>query len=586
MKRKILMSIISLGIVTGSFAREMRSPLSLRSGVQLGYMHYPILRPKADDTCWNFDVWGAGEARLAPDAFHKDDNGSTTKKESLAGIWFGRTEFTLADAFAPGTIQLGNPFFNIATFRPTFDYEESIAMFGLNIERAFCCGAWRVGLKSAMPFRAMKVSLDSCCDLIQGGRLCDVCRMKREQVPTDVSEPETVVISNSYAYRLDFLAALLQQINDPTSNFVVFANPMVFDRITMAQNIDVTDVNGSPIHVIKRLDGTAPQPPMPCAAGQETVSSTAGVAADGGNGANNERLRFLGSTNYTPLGNNQANQRTLWVVPTMLANGDSLLPAANTIQDRINSIVQSVSECDLTDLLSSNSVTFNTQRQTGAGDLDVYLYAQRDWCACDCQYGFFQGMVGVRFPTAKRQKDPLKLLALQPLGNNRHWEVKVGAELGWEPTDWLAMKIDGLYSHAFRRTERVAAPFQGATVKNIGPLIDGRISWDYFIGNVDFTFLSPCNACGVGFDVGYQIYVKGKDRIKFDQETAVDFLGNVQPLDADVLRNRTDVIAHKVKTEMFVQGEYWQIFGGWTHVFAGKNAMRESDWHLGFYIYF
>ncbi len=68
--------------------------------------------------------------------------------------------------------------------------------------------------------------------------------------------------------------------------------------------------------------------------------------------------------------------------------------------------------------------------------------------------------------------------------------------------------------------------------------------------------------------------------------TATDFLGFTQPLDKNVLRERTDVVSHKVRTEMFHQGDFWELFAGWTHVFAGKNAPKETDWHLGLIAYF
>jgi hypothetical protein len=60
----------------------------------------------------------------------------------------------------------------------------------------------------------------------------------------------------------------------------------------------------------------------------------------------------------------------------------------------------------------------------------------------------------------------------------------------------------------------------------------------------------------------------------------------VQPLDAHVIERRTNVMAHKVKTEIFYQGDYYETFAGWHHVFAGKNASKETDWYIGFAIYF
>ncbi len=87
-------------------------------------------------------------------------------------------------------------------------------------------------------------------------------------------------------------------------------------------------------------------------------------------------------------------------------------------------------------------------------------------------------------------------------------------------------------------------------------------------------------------NVGYNIYVKREDDITLKQKKAKDFFGITQRLDHTILEQRTFVVAHKIKTEAFHQGDCWEIFGGWSHVVAGKNATRDTDWHIGFAVFF
>jgi hypothetical protein len=250
------------------------------------------------------------------------------------------------------------------------------------------------------------------------------------------------------------------------------------------------------------------------------------------------------------------------------------------IRMAINDLLENLPSTGAISFLESQGVTFGTQKHVGIGDIDSELYFNTEWCDF-----FFEGIFGVRWPSGIKVTDPGRLLGIFSTGNNRHYEVKFGGIGTYDPRVWAHIRAEAFYSYVIPRNERVAAPFAGATVKNIGPAINAKISWHKFVAHLDGIFLVPCNP-RVGFLAGYEVYVKSKDNISLRQTTAVDFLGNTRPLDADVLQMRTDVVSHKVRTEMFHQGDFWELFGGWTHVFAGKNAPKESDWHIGFVAYF
>ena len=282
----LLLGVMGLGNVLIE-AREFRTPLALI--YEPGFLHYPLPRPTEDDTCWNYDVWGAGYVRSADQGF-TDKHG--TKKESLAGIYFGKQDFKGIDAFAPGVVAPSNPFLSFATLSPRFDYTENGAIFGFTLDRAFCCGEWHLGLRTRLPFRSIKVELDSCCD-IQQEQLEDVCRTGREHVNNEESDPK--VVEDSFAYRLDFLSVLLMTQNQP--ELLVKYNDNGHIKMDQKDVDEKVIVSGKPpIHVIQRDDGSVPNVPFARVIdgnGGINVCNATPLANSGSGLGNNQRGRFV-----------------------------------------------------------------------------------------------------------------------------------------------------------------------------------------------------------------------------------------------------------------------------------------------------
>jgi hypothetical protein len=352
-----------------------------------------------------------------------------------------------------------------------------------------------------------------------------------------------------------------------------------------------------PPYALRATDPTIQTEPSVCAnhISGSFATSVAGLpilAADGSGVPTEGRAVFsMVPGFYVPLSTDVAEQQTLWVVPTASSGGTGIpadfdiVQPARAIQSAFNAIVNAAEFSVIDFLASVTDISFQTQRTSGPGDFLAELYLHRDLCGCWGDW-FAEGIVGASFPTAKRDNFP-NLLLFVPRGNNGHYEVKIGGFLGWQPFDWLAIKFDGFYNWALSRNENVAASFMGATVKNIGPAIKAKISWEYFVGDLDFTFLIPCICPELGVNVGYQPYVKRKDKIDFvNATTATDLLGNVEPLDPSVLAMRTNEVAHTLKGELFYQACSWQIWGGFNHAVAGKNAPVQSAWYIGADVYF
>lgn len=574
-KKVIFLGLAMAGLVSTMFARELRTPWALWHGPQ----HAPIPWPVDEDSCWHYNTWFGAERKQSNKVLI-DKN--SAESEPLAGVIFGKPSFVALDAFAPETISPANPFLAVAQITPQYCYNENSAWFGLTAERIVGCDCtWRIGGRAILPFRAIKTELTNCCDVEE--TLQDMCAQQNDRLdgaPFGLSNAQTVL--DCYSYRLDFVSALYvtQAGLPPHEPAVKYANPDKNDRITFFDS-DVTNGNpdGPILYVTQRDNETRPEGAF-CEA-QPIIEGFPILSADGTGLANNDRAQFGSGTNYTPLGSDVAQQRQLWIGPAVenVVGSAEMVLESRIIGDRINQIVRNLNQTAL-DFLKANGVDIGTQKLNGTGMLNTELYFNHDFCK-----GFLEGWVGVQWPTGIRVKNPGQVLKIFTTGNNHHYEFRFGGVATWNPACWFAFKVDALYAHAFKARERVAAAFKGATVKNIGPAINSDISWNYLFGHASFNFFNPCNPrTGVMF--GYEWYTKFKDKVRFDQTTATDFLGNTRELDPNVLEFRTDVVSHKGMVELFHQGDFWELFGGWTSVFAGKNAPKESDWYIGFVTYF
>lgn len=590
----ILLFACTLLCMQGLSARELRTPLSF---LYYWWTQYPLERPIDEETCWQFELLGGAYHRESADAF-LDKN--TTKKEPLSGIMFNKPDFTLNEAFPDGVVPtdllIQNPLLNAAVISPRISYNENGAYWGFAFDREICNSCWRVGVRGTLPVRRINVELDDCCDLAE--TLDDMI-----DVSCDVLADGTV-IQSSYAFRLDFLSSLR---TCGGARVVTYGNgdPAAVAEVRNTQVAGVrlsNDANTNfPAHV-KKSAGRFPAKPY-SARGVTTGNLTNLPDAEvpnlssTGNGSlrDNDRRKFNSNTNYTGAGNLETlkeNQRMLWVVPTVRTD-NQITGGGNDIRDIIVGGCPENGICisGLLDQLGPNDgpinflqaqgINFRSTHLVGLGDFITQFYA--NW-ANDCY--FFEGVFGIVWPTGRREKDSGDLLrVLFPRGNNKHFEVQFAALGGWDRWDWLKIKADALYAHAIKRNEHVAAAFAGETVKNIGPDTCADVSWNYFVTDIDFTFVHPKN-CDLGFDVGYQAYIKLEDNISFKETQAMTLGGTLVNLDPSVLESRTDVVAHKLRLQGFWQTDYLRVYGGWNHVFAGKNAPRETDWYLAAGIYF
>lgn len=575
MKKLVVISALGLVMVHALESRELRAPLALWRG----FVHYPL--DHYDDRCNDIDVWGAGYYRFASRAFPCED---TTCKVPLSQLYFGSPSFRLRQAFANGVNTVpGNPFITVSKITPLIEYNEKGAIFGFTSGRRFRNNRVRVGFRARLPVRFVTVRQNASARALQGATAKDLCFTQNERYP--LNNPTSNVVNNVYACRLDLISALTTVPGQPLVNY-----NGTNGRVTIA-GIDATNGNtntaggadrpGAKVNLVGSPTGARP----PRNFGElDTVVNTLPSLPANGQGVGTSRTVFGANVNYSALAQNPDAQAQLYLVPTISTvdqNNFRLTADAAAIHTAIQNAINNLSDGSVIDFLDSEGVTFDTQQIEGLGDLNTELYLGYDFNNCFWGEGHF----GVVFPTGKKVCDPGRLLA-QPLGNNGHFELRIGGELGYEFSDWLKVRADSSYFFVLRNRESIAAPFTGATVQNIGPAVFADISWSSFLGHVDFTFVPPCMPC-LGFDIGYELYAKARDKVRLCQATAANFGGGAQQtLDATVAERDTRRVEHKVRTEVFYNTGYFDVVGGFANTFAGQNIQQETDWYLGLVVSF
>lgn len=608
----ILVSLLGASGLTVAQRGDFRSPLTITRG----YMHWQLQPVK--DTAWyplmNVDVkedsldcpmyyeqWVTGFVRTAGKEFRNtelnDDgeikNSCTSKTASLAGLFLGTPSFRGVQAFANSTLPTLtlaniNPLLGSAIITPAVEYNEHGVTFGGRVEYRW--GQDRmlhVGTRLSLPFKVVEVSTTD-----------DAYQETLEDM-FQVREIDALNQQKDIAIRFDFLNSLeanqgtplIRQVNTPQIDLKVGDNT-VSGTTAAGDSIGLSDIIPS-MYVVR--SGTVNQLiQFNNAAESESfrrlASEVSGPLNANGLGGSDGSVFFLKTgTDYAGTGNLLNNipvEASLFMVPRALTSNVNEL--ASTTASVVNRIVASVQDADLSNRLATDFFTeqginlFSNARTIGLGDMDTELYVgyghQWDW--------FIDGIFGIKIPTGTKQKESeaLNIFKMQT-GNNRHWEMAIGLEGGWQVCNWFAFKLGYGFHHAFKRKQLLPASFVGSTVQGIGPAVEGHVSWNYQTANADFTFFHPRNA-DMGWMVGYEFFAKMKDKVSFEQETAKDFLGNTQPLDSDLLEKNTKGMLHKIRGQIFHRWNYFEIFAGGSQAVGGRNAMKESEGHIGFVVYF
>ncbi len=646
MKKRLLTMVSLLSMISGSLdaaTSYFRTPLSFIES-RWGTVHYPL--PWLDECdCWEIDTLGVYYQRNACKAYGRDpdcilndcdesckDSFDKVSRDtvSLSQLWFGKESFCADQIFAGGRLitPIDNPFLPFVKITPNFDYNERGAALALNAvrKRLGCDESWFVGGRVAMPIKVIEVN-QRCAGPVEEIKddFANVIVTVQQQFnqETQGSGIGSTDSREVKGYRLDFLSLMKLPDGTPMVEYGTVGADATTDTRIAGQNITTNETQSTssntgmraPIYAYKQSNGIFPLPaqglnkdtatfplspvdtnafPMIDADANAILSAAGnGGLADGQYGAFggfdspnpnappcfiNQQLDYAGN-----LGVDPAAQKQLFIVPVGMSSGGPTWETVGlVVQDTIEYVLNNFEDLGdfALDFFSDRGINFScSDCSTGAGDTFVEFYGGK---MRECW--FADGLIGFRFPTGTNYDDP-KRIYQQTTGNNGHFATKIGAEGGYMPCEWLGIKLDFFWRHNFEHMEKRAAAFKGALTRNIGPCIDARVKWDDFQFHADFTFFSP-KCPDLGWDFGYELYAKTDDSVCFCRIEADDFVGKTEQLDACILEDNTNTQSHKVRGEIFNRWGCFQIFLGGSYIIAGKQVMKETEWHIGMKAYF
>ncbi len=560
----------------------------------------------------------------------------------------------------------GMPAISFSRLAPSISYSEHGFIAGLNAHRKLGADRnWRIGARASLPFKMINTSRDCCnCktaesfDDVMSLGVCNVC-------PEDTGRPTPVqTFAYRLDFLSSLLLSSAGTCGGVDIPLVTYGDGTNIyqdgttnykccpvDGPTKIAQIDIGPYYAKAPGVYPPSNGTnmddpsadglmVPKPPVfatvsengciptnaiePGCFGKEIPvgSATALLEADGGTTRtydfatdtfgpasaiqDGQTYQFYSLYNYaTGLGLSRDAQSKLWIVPAIDAN-DPFHPKLEENAYQIHQVVQWIlNTMNFTGkqssdyFLNSKCISMSDRKVTGVGDFDTELYC--GYHGDDTSAWYTDFILGVRYPTGRKLKNPGELLFM-PTGNNGHFEVKGAVEGGWNPNKWFAMRALLWASHVCNRTEKRAVPFAGATIRNIGPVMDVDVSYNYFWGNLDFTFFHPEHK-NLGCSIGYELWARGDDKLSCCRTpcgpagcgscsvqattirggTATDLLGFNKPIDCSLYKCGTASITHKLRGEIFhrCEGGYFELFGGGYYVIGGRYAMKESEVHIG-----
>jgi hypothetical protein len=447
-------------------------------------------------------------------------------------------------------------------------------MLGIDVQHCFHESS-RYGFRASIPVKKIQIKR---CPSRGGNGISD---LGGETLDEFFAERIEIIDGNSiksFAYRLDFLSQLPYSCKPcPTATLPVInyadTDFPPNDPVSISKQ-DITNQSGTPVSALGSNTGTLPTGTW--ALSQQRAQSLPPVTSDGTLTGN--RGRFDSSIKYTDLGALPGQQATLFIVPTV--EGTQTSQEARVIQAQVREILSCIAQ-EAEDIFKQCGISFDSQRTRGIGDLDTEIYLGHFLLPCV----YLEGYVGVRWPTGKQLQNPQHIFR-QPLGNNGHYELKAGTQGIWKPFEWAALRGDITGYAVLRAPECISASFAGAQIKNLGTPVRAEVSWNYYLVHADL-LITPPNCHGLGAVLGYELYHKTADHLRFCASKALDCLGKTEPLDACIATRNTRITGHKVRCELFIEIRQWlQLFTGGSSVFSGRNVPKENSWYVGFNAYF
>lgn len=503
-------------------------------------------------------------------------------ENTLAAIFFGRSYFTAQQAHYNQQPYLQFPFSDeIVSPRLSFKEKGFIAVFSYESEHS---DEWAFGFEFSIPWKEIIIknkSDESCSQL-------DLCNSKNidDLFLTDDSNGVS-----DFAINMDFALKLPSQSQGagaqvPLINVEndVYGNQPTIGAVLVTELL-FNQIDQNPVTVLKSL--TKPEPPffIDVGLGISPASNTArGLPSLDSNGAiagvaleQGERARFVSTVDYGQLKSNKNLLQSLWLVPSATVLPTPVLTnRAHMIGKRIKDLTNTLTK-NVQEEFELSGLSFNTTKQKGVGDIGLKLYALYR-CASNKTVHIATGFLFPSSGSLSEQKS--KNLFAVPRGSNGHTQPFLQTNFTHSVCRWFSYGVGLLMSYALPASEFIPASFQGALVKNCGPLTKANISWLSVLFDAHFSFFVPLESEYKPYLVtSYQIYYKSFDRLSFKYQNGYDWAGNFYPLSSAVAQKGSNRIAHigLIKAGIAISS-YAQLECGWQGVFGGFNTPLSNGW--------
>jgi hypothetical protein len=293
-----------------------------------------------------------------------------------------------------------------------------------------------------------------------------------------------------------------------------------------------------------------------------------------------ERARFVSTADYGSLGSNNTLLKSFWLVPSATLAPTALTNRAGIIGRQLKNLLNMLSQTPEQEFERAG-LSFANNTSKGLGDIGLKLYALYR-CTKNSAVQFSTGFL---LPSADslNEKESAILFMLSK-GSNGHAQPFFQTNFIHSVNDWFSYGIGCLLSCALPASEYIPASFEGAFVKNCGPLTRADISWLTSIFQAQGSWYVPLESgYKPYFAAAYQWYYKSEDHISFVYQNAFDWAGNFYPLSSAVAQKNSNSSAHFCTISGGVTlKSYGVLECGWQGIIAGFNTVRTHGWTARF----
>jgi len=571
----------------------------------------------------NLKLWAAGTSRQSSQAYI-DVFGTQT--DELSRLVFNASNFKITEAFPdcliPQNSEYYNPLLRTVHIDSKIDHKERAILFGGRYALSVNNDAGRIGIRWMVPIKSLTVRRLDIDSFPRGADLENVLAYASQVIPRSGEAP--INVATFPMMRMDFAEALVQsRSKNPALNLADTKNPpkvgasIISDanltggddafRNSVQRCLGVVRVRQGQLPsqpgvkntaIITRVPVVTAPSTTPTAAQLAYADGTDDVLPDDGNAeydliyrlettGNPGRYSKLADETTTDIQERRGRQRLkeeLWLIPRVYSSGSALVSSfseggALNILTRLSEQVTENAYAFLDD----KGYSLDTFTVAGLGDSQVDLFYEH--LLSDKCYG--EMALSLVIPTAQDSKDFTSPYHA-PLGNGKHFEVKLGGSLWAQPLSRLNVRAECQYACVIPTEETMRASFKGSLIKNMGPIVNGFIGWNYYVARIDATMFH-FKTKALSTMLGYEIYYKEKDSLIFPENAMETWQGkkilpdgltvrNPRQLDESVTTKNTHSIAHRIKFETSMRVTNQCEFSlGFGYSFVGLNSPKTID---------